>query len=484
MTQDEQIERAPKAAEAKRRQTMHEHLSGKFGHRPGVLGRLRNYFLAGVLITAPISITIWLAWEFVGFVDSRVVPLLPPRWNPDSYLPFSLPGIGVVLVVAFMILVGMFTAGLLGRLLMAQGERIMARVPVLRSIYGATKQIFATVLAQRSQAFREVALIEYPHRGHWALCFVMGEARGEVQRLTEAEVVAVFVPATPNPTTGFLLFLPRAEVRPVELSVEEGLKLIISGGIVVPNRRGPGLGGRPVLPPPAEGRLLRRGRIRLTTRLRNYFLAGILVTAPAAITFWLAWQFIAFVDAWITPLIPAAWNPETYLPFGVPGLGIIVVLFGVSLVGMLTAGLIGRWLMRAADWMVGQVPVVRSIYSALKQILEAVLASRSEAFRECVLFEYPRAGSWAIGFITGRTEGHVQDLTEKHVVNVFLPTTPNPTSGFLIFVPDDEVIRLTMTVEEGLKMVVSGGIVTPPDRGAGKPAAESETETVSTLRRA
>jgi uncharacterized membrane protein len=455
-------------------------LTQQFGHRPGLLGRLRNYFFAGILITAPISITIWIAWEFVTFVDSRIRPLIPNDWIPNTYLPFSVPGLGVVIVFVVLTLVGMVTAGLLGRLLTNLGERLVARVPVLRSIYGAIKQIFETVLAQRSRAFREVALIEYPHRGHWALCFVMGRASGEVQRLTEDEVVAVFIPATPNPTTGFLLFLPRQDVRRVDITVEEGLKLVISGGIVVPNRKNGKGEAEPILQLPEKPRLLERGRVRLVTRLRNYFLAGILVTAPAAITFWLTWNFITFVDNRVTPFIPAAWNPESYLPFGIPGLGVVVVAVGMTVIGMVTAGLIGRWLMRAAEWMVARLPIVRSIYSALKQILETVLASRSEAFRECVLFQYPRAGSWAIGFITGRTEGHVQDLTEKHVVNVFLPTTPNPTSGFLIFVPDDEIVPLKMSVEEGLKMVVSGGLVVPPDRDAGatdgEPAADGERD--------
>ena len=143
----------------------------------------------------------------------------------------------------------------------------------------------------------------------------------------------------------------------------------------------------------------------------------------------------------------------------------IPTMIALTLIGMLTAGLLGRWFLRTATWLFGRLPVIRSLYGALKQIVETVLASRSDVFRDCVLFEYPRKGSWAIGLLTGKTEGQIQQLTEEDVVNVFLPTTPNPTSGFLMFVPRKETIRLTMTVEEGLKMVVSGGLVVPPDRG-------------------
>lgn len=199
-------------------------------------------------------------------------------------------------------------------------------------------------------------------------------------------------------------------------------------------------------------------------RLRAYFFAGILVTAPIGITLYLTWLIIDFIDGQVTPLIPARYNPETYLPFGVPGLGVIIAVVFLTLIGALTAGLVGRWVVRLFDRLMQRMPVVRNVHSALKQILETVLAQQSNAFRQVVLIEYPRRGIWAIGFITGETVGEVQHLTEDDVVNVFLPTTPNPTSGFLLFVPRSDVYVLGMTVEEGIKMVVSGGIVTPPDR--------------------
>ena len=206
-------------------------------------------------------------------------------------------------------------------------------------------------------------------------------------------------------------------------------------------------------PPPSSG---------FVARLRTYFLAGVLVTAPIAITFYLAWLFISFVDDRVTPVIPAAYNPETYLPFGIPGLGVIIVVIFLVLVGWLAAGFVGRFFVRLGERLVGQMPIIRSVYSAVKQILETVLAQQSNAFREVVLIEYPRRGIWALGFLTGETRGEVQALTEAQVLNVFLPTTPNPTSGFLLFVPETEVHVLDMSVEEGIKMVISGGIVVPP----------------------
>lgn len=213
----------------------------------------------------------------------------------------------------------------------------------------------------------------------------------------------------------------------------------------------------------------------LSGRLRAYFLAGILVTAPISITIYIAWLIISSIDAAINPLIPERYNPETYLPFALPGLGLVVLLVMLTLIGALTAGYVGRTIMSAYEVLLARMPVVRSIYSALKQIIETILAQQSAAFREAVLVEYPRPGLWAIAFITGRTEGEVQNLTADETINVFLPTTPNPTSGFLLFVPRKDLIPLSMTVEEALKMIISGGIVTPPDR---RPPGEQEVPQV------
>ena len=215
---------------------------------------------------------------------------------------------------------------------------------------------------------------------------------------------------------------------------------------------------------PAGPVKIKKPRIGLTRHLRGYFLAGVLITAPIGITFYLAWLFINWVDNTMTPLLPPAYNPETYLPFGIPGLGLLMVCFVMTLIGALTAGILGRFWIRTSERILSRMPVIRSIYSALKQIFETVLSQQSNAFREVVLFEYPRRGSWALGFITGSTRGEIQNSTEDEVVNVFLPTTPNPTSGYLLFLPRRELVILSMTVEEGIKMVISGGIVTPPDR--------------------
>lgn len=202
--------------------------------RKGFPGKLRNYFMAGILVTAPISITVYLGWLFITFVDDRVTPLIPKTYNPENYLPFAVPGIGVVIVIITMILVGALTAGFVGRIFNRISERIMNRVPVLRGVYKATRQILETILAQQSKAFREAVLVEYPRKDMWVIAFITGTTEGEVQAITDDDLINVFVPTTPNPTSGFLIFVPKSDILPLAMNVEDALKMVISGGIVTP----------------------------------------------------------------------------------------------------------------------------------------------------------------------------------------------------------------------------------------------------------
>ena len=200
------------------------------------------------------------------------------------------------------------------------------------------------------------------------------------------------------------------------------------------------------------------------SKIRSYFLTGVIITAPVGLTFYVAILFIGFVDSRVRNIIPEKYHYDNLLPIEIPGIGLLFVFVLLTFIGFLTAGLIGRFIIKLGERIISRLPIIRSVYGALKQIFESVLASSSKSFREVVLIEYPRKGVWAIGFITGDTKGEVQKATKENMVNVFLPTTPNPTSGFLLFVPRKDVIILDMNVEEGIKMVISGGIVTPKQK--------------------
>lgn len=199
---------------------------------------LRNSFLTGIVIATPLGVTVFLVISFVGFVDRVVKPLIPERWNPETYLPgeFTIPGLGVAIAVILLTLLGAFAANFFGRQLISLWERIVDSVPLVRNVYGAIKQIVETVFSGTQESFKEVVLIEYPMKGLFAVAFVSAEGRGPVKDKLGDDVIGVFVPTTPNPTSGFLLYVSRADTIAVDLSVEEAAKLIISFGLVTPDK--------------------------------------------------------------------------------------------------------------------------------------------------------------------------------------------------------------------------------------------------------
>jgi uncharacterized membrane protein len=207
----------------------------------GFLAGLRSNFFAGLIVIAPISVTIWLIWTLTGLIDSWVLPLIPNAYNPAvlirdwTGIEVNIRGIGVVTFLVFTVLVGWVAKGLIGRSLILWAESLVLSIPVVRSLYSGLKQIVETVLSQGEQNFEKAALIEYPRKGIWAICFISSNAKGEVQKSTDEDVVAVFMPTTPNPTSGFLLFVPRKDLIVLDMSVEDAAKLIISAGLVYPS---------------------------------------------------------------------------------------------------------------------------------------------------------------------------------------------------------------------------------------------------------
>lgn len=201
--------------------------------RTTMMHRLRNYFLTGVILAAPLFLTIYITWTFVKWVDSWVTPFIPPVYRPDSYLPFSVPGFGLVVALIFLTVLGFLTANIIGRQTVLLGESLVGRMPIVRNLYRGLKQIFETVLSHRAGAFKTVALIEYPRKGIWSMVFVAADARGEINHRIN-ETVAVFLPTTPNPTSGFLLFVPRSEMIVLDMTVEDAAKMVISAGLVTP----------------------------------------------------------------------------------------------------------------------------------------------------------------------------------------------------------------------------------------------------------
>lgn len=202
--------------------------------RQPLLQRLRGNFLTGLVIVLPMFLTIYLVWAMIGFIDGKVVPLIPNRYNPENVFGRNIFGLGVVVFIAITTLVGAMTKGFIGRRILHWGERMVERMPIVRSIYNGLKQIAETIFSQSAKSFQHACLIEYPRKGLWAVAFVSTETSGEIRHRAGEDLVSVFLPTTPNPTSGFLLFVPRRDIRYLDMSVEEAAKLIISAGLVEP----------------------------------------------------------------------------------------------------------------------------------------------------------------------------------------------------------------------------------------------------------
>lgn len=205
----------------------------------------------------------------------------------------------------------------------------------------------------------------------------------------------------------------------------------------------------PAAPPPKGG---------LLTALRNWFFAGLVVAAPIGITLWLVWSFVVFVDGAITPLLPRAWDPEIWLGFPLPGLGIIIVVVGLTLIGAIVANLFGRTMVRVGELILARVPLVRSIYSVIKQVVETLASNDSSSFKEAVLVEYPGKGMWVLGFVTSPNPDPEVTRESPDVVGVLVPSSPNPAMGQLVFVTPERIRKLDMSVEKAAKLVISFGI--------------------------
>lgn len=196
--------------------------------------------------------------------------------------------------------------------------------------------------------------------------------------------------------------------------------------------------------------------------LRRWLVAGILITAPLVLTLSLGWWFINWVDQLVRDVVPTEYYGDPTWHISFPGFGLILVLVTLILIGALMAGFVGRWWMRITEIAMLRLPVLRIVYSATKQVLSTVLSDDNQAFREVILVEFPRKDCWTVAFLTSREQGEIAAKTVPGSVAVFVPTTPNLTSGYLIFVPENEIKRLDMSVEDALKMIISGGTMMPP----------------------
>lgn len=209
--------------------------------------------------------------------------------------------------------------------------------------------------------------------------------------------------------------------------------------------------------------LFKRLRDHVRAETRKHFLTGLLVIVPLGLTYYVVSAIVRAMDR-VVAVLPPSFHPDTYLPFRIPGLGLIVTLLLIQIVGFLSANLLGRSVVRAYERILHRIPVVRTVYVAIKQVLEQMISSEPNRFRRVVLVEYPRKGMYGLGFATGVSRGEVQEKTAERVLNVFIPTTPNPTSGFYLLVPEKDAVPLDIPVDDAFKLIMSAGLAGGGDR--------------------
>src|SRR5215470_11694577 len=200
-----------------------------------VAGRMRNYFLTGLVVAGPLAITVWLIWSIVTWVDDFVRPLIPPTYRPESYLPWPIPGTGLIIAIIVLTLLGFLTANLVGRKLVELGESLLNHMPIVRPIYKTMKQVFESLFSKNGSSFRKVALVEFPAPGMWSIVFLSQPPSADlIKSLPQGEHVSAFMPCTPNPTTGFFFYVKRKDLIELDISVENAMTLLISAGMVQP----------------------------------------------------------------------------------------------------------------------------------------------------------------------------------------------------------------------------------------------------------
>jgi uncharacterized membrane protein len=210
--------------------------AGSAASQTSIAGRIRNYFLTGLVVAGPLAVTAWLIWLIVTWVDGLVQPFIPPTYRPETYLPWPIPGTGLVLAFVVLTLLGFLTANLVGRTLVGWGEGLLNRMPIVRPVYRTMKQVFEALFSKEGSSFRQVALVEFPANGMWSLVFLSQPPSGDIEdKLPKGEHVSAFLPCTPNPTTGFFFYVKREQLIILDVSVENAMTLLISAGMVQPD---------------------------------------------------------------------------------------------------------------------------------------------------------------------------------------------------------------------------------------------------------
>ncbi|NLV41565.1 MAG: DUF502 domain-containing protein [Candidatus Hydrogenedentes bacterium] len=441
----------------------------KKGFRARVAARLQAYLFRGLLVVVPLGISLYAVVFIYRFTAARLVPFVRP-------VAGELPDAAVVLAAVFLFLAALFVLGVvaraaLGKRLIRLLELVLQKIPVVKTIYGAAKQVVETMSPGEEQVkYKAAVLVSFPTRNVFSLGFLTGKSHVE----GVGDRVRVFVPTTPNPTSGYFVLYPAGNVYSSGISVEDAVKSALSGGILMPSDMDmrpisdvdallPEVGAErdeddPADPQPAmklRRRARRLGR-RVSVLVRNRLLSGLLLIVPIVITVMVI-RFIYNISIGkLTPLAQSAFGD--FPAQVVTVLSVAAFIAGVYLVGAVTTAFLGRKLVQMGEFFIEQLPLVKTIYGASKQMVEALtFQNAGETAKVPVLVPFPFRGAYCLGFLIGTA----RDAGGTVYQRVYLPTTPNITVGMLELYPEEDVLVCRMTVEDAVKAIVSGGILAP-----------------------
>jgi uncharacterized membrane protein len=422
-------------------------------------------FLKGLVFFIPAVFTGWVLYRilriFYGIV-SMGTQFLPLAYKEYALTRFIVEAAIVIGTLFFIVISGIMAETFLGRFVRKMVDHFLGAIPFVNSLYDVLKQIFNILFLKSDQLLARPVLVPFPHPGKFAVGFITGQAEPKLKEMSSGEFVKVFLPTVPFPTTGFFLIFPREQVVESALSTEEALRLVLSGGLL--EEKDLPVEGRKK--PEDEG-VQNNGFLR---HLRTHFFNGLLFLFPAFITLNVAFRVFRFFYSLMSfgaAVIPEKYGHLPYLDHLITVATIIFNIFFVWFIGLMVTTYIGKFIRGHLHNLITGIPFAGSIFRALRQMMDFAFSDTPPAFSRVVLINFPHKECKSIGFITGTAS---QELTARgfkegeEIYKVFVPGTPNPTSGFLLLVPKNDVIMTNLTVEEGLFSVVSGGMLKQTDK--------------------
>lgn len=436
-----------------------------------VIITLRLYIVRGMLVLVPLGVTAYVLALLYRLTAGHLAPFVDKYAAPMPV--YAQVIVSLVLFVSLLYLIGLTTAMVLGRRLIKLGEDILRRIPLVKTVYAASKQVVDVLSIQDQGAnYQAAVIVDFPFRGAKTIAFTTSK----IQIEGEGEVYAAFVPTTPNPTSGYLEILPPNLVEHSEMGVEEAFKAVMSAGIVSPNTiqythaPGPAVSGEGAASMPGEAlyrgvldrkrslvrRILSSAWYNLKQLVRTRLLSGLVVLVPIGVTIFIINFTYGLTAGRITPL--TKWLAGELPAYATAATSVVLLLILLYLTGYITTAVVGARVVKLAERVIERIPFVTTIYGATKQIVETVTQQDSgPKLQAPVLVDFPYPGARVVGFVVGK----IQTSDGKKYVKVFVPTAPNITVGFFQMYEPQYVSACNMTVEEAIKMVVSCGIISP-----------------------